>query len=175
MDEAIARLFRSLCDSPDWGGADLSDINACAIDGDNALHVAVRRPDLAAARALIDAGIDINKAGDLGYTPLHVACMKGDVEMVKLLISKGADLFALSEGDSPFTCARLGGQDHICKMLEPMMDEGQSRDPQIWIRARIGQLKRELARLEAKLDKTVARAVPQPARGPPPVPPEPQS
>jgi hypothetical protein len=25
--------------------------------------------DLSAAKALIDAGIDVNKAGDLGYTP----------------------------------------------------------------------------------------------------------
>jgi len=51
-----------------------------------------------AAKALIDAGIDSNKAGDLGYTPLHVACMKGTAEMVKLLIGRGADIFALCEG-----------------------------------------------------------------------------
>jgi hypothetical protein len=64
-----------------------------------------------AAKALIDAGIDINKSGDLAYTPLHVACMQGNAEMVKFLIDRGADMFALSEGDPPFTTARLGGHD----------------------------------------------------------------
>ena len=57
---------------------DFSDVNATSNDGDNALHCVVRWGDLGAANALIDAGIDINKTGDLGYTPLHVACMKGN-------------------------------------------------------------------------------------------------
>jgi ankyrin repeat protein len=83
-----------------------SDVNACNSDGDNGLHCVVRWDDLSAAKALLDAGIDINKAGDLGYTPLHVACMRGNVEMVRLLIDRGANLFALSEGDAPFATAR---------------------------------------------------------------------
>jgi len=94
---------------------------------------------------------DVNKAGDLGYTPLHVACLKGNVEMVKLLIDKGADMFALSEGDAPFAAARLGGYDHICDMLAPLMKQAQSLDPKIWVRARIAQLRREIANLEEKL------------------------
>jgi Ankyrin repeat len=39
--------------------------------------------DLTAAEALIEAGIEVNKAGDLGYSPLHVACVQGNTEMVK--------------------------------------------------------------------------------------------
>jgi len=76
-------------------------VNACSSEGDNGLHYVVRWSDLSAAEALIDAGIDVNKAGDLGYTPLHVACMQGNLEMVKPLIDQGADIFALSEGDAP--------------------------------------------------------------------------
>ena len=131
--------------------ADFSDVNACSSDGDNGLHCIVRWGDLPAARALIDAGIDVNKAGDLGYTPLHVACMQGNAEMVKLLIDRGADLFALSEGDTPFTTARLGGHDKICDLLDPLMKQAQSQNPKIWVRARIGQLRREIAYLESKL------------------------
>jgi len=63
----------------------------------------VRWGDFEAAKDLIDAGIDINKARDPGYT-----------EVVKLLIDRGADGFALSEGDAPFATARLGGHDNIC-------------------------------------------------------------
>ena len=126
-------------------------MNACSSEGDNGLHYVVRWGDLSAAKALIDAGIDVNKGGDLGYTPLHVACMQGNVEMVQLLIDHGADIFALSEGDAPFATARLGGHDHICNLLAPLMEQAQSRDPKIWIRARIAQLRREVAHLEEKL------------------------
>jgi len=71
--------------------------------------------------------------------------------MVKLLIDRGADLFALSEGDAPFASARLGGHDHVCDFLAPLMKQAQSLDPEIWVRARIAQLRREIAHLEERL------------------------
>jgi ankyrin repeat protein len=150
--ERVKRFLASLGELPDFAGIDLSDINRCATDGDNALHFAVRNGDLGLANDLIEAGIEINKAGDLGYTPLHVACICGNLEMVKLLIENGADVFALSEGYPPFTTARLSKQDRICDLLDTVMTNRQSQDPKIWIRARIVQLKRELARLEAELN-----------------------
>ena len=66
MQDDISRLFELMRQPADFADVDLSDVNACATDSDNALHFAVRKDDLAAARALIDAGIDINKAADLG-------------------------------------------------------------------------------------------------------------
>jgi ankyrin repeat protein len=122
--------------------------------GDNALHCIVRWGDLDAAQTLINAGVDVNKAGDLGYTPLHVACMKGNIELVKLLIDSGADLFAMNEGDIPFTSARLAGHDAVGDFMAPLMAEAQSKEPKIWARARIAQLKREVARLEAELSRS---------------------
>jgi ankyrin repeat protein len=151
MKDQLELIFARLRDTCDLANADFSDVNACSIDGDNGLHCVVRWGDLSAAKTLIDAGIDVNKSGDLGYTPLHVACMNGNVEMVDLLITKGADLFALTEGDPPFTSARLAGHDHICDLLGPLMKEVESRDPKIWVRARIAQLQRELACLERQL------------------------
>jgi hypothetical protein len=71
--------------------------------------------------------------------------------MVKLLVASAADLFALSEGDAPFTTARLGGHDAICELLAPMMEDAQKSDPNVWVRARIAQLRREIASLEKKL------------------------
>jgi uncharacterized protein len=151
MDGQLEKIFEQLHGTADFADTDFSDVNATCTDGDNALHCVVRWGDLAAAKALIDAGIDVNKAGDLGYTPLHVACMQGKVEMVKLLIDSGADPFALSEGDAPFTTARLSGQDAVCEMLGPLMEDAQKRDPNVWVRARIAQLRREIASLEKKL------------------------
>jgi ankyrin repeat protein len=151
MGNQLEEVFARLHEIPDFADTDFSDVNATSIDGDNALHCVVRWGDLVAAKVLIDTGIDANKAGDLGYTPLHVACMQGNAEMVKLLIDSGADVFALSEGDAPFTTARLGGHDDICELLAPLMDETQRRDPNVWVRARIAQLRREIASLEKKL------------------------
>jgi len=151
MDERVERIFARLRETCDFAETDFSDVNACASDGDNGLHYVVSWDDLAAAKALIDAGIDVDKAGDLGYTPLHVACMRGNIEMVQLLIDNGANLFALSEGDAPFATARLGGHDEICNLLGPLMEQAQSRDPKIWVRTRIAQLRREITFLEESL------------------------
>lgn len=151
MSSQLEAIFARLHRTGTFADTDFSDVNATSRLGNNALHCVVGWGDLAAAKALLDAGIDINKAGDLGYTPLHVACMKGNTEMVKLLIESGADLFALSEGDAPFTSARLGGHDHICELLAPLMEQARKRDPNVWVRARIAQLRREIASLEKKL------------------------
>jgi ankyrin repeat protein len=150
MGDQLKRIFARLHETCEFAETDFSDVNACDGEGDNGLHYVVRWGDLSAAKALIDAGIDVNRAGDLGYTPLHVACMRGNLEMVKLLIDQGADIFALSEGDAPFATARLGGHDHIGDFLAPLMEQAQSLDPKIWVRARVAQLRREIAYLEEK-------------------------
>jgi ankyrin repeat protein len=151
MNSKLESIFAKLREISDFADTDFSDVNATRSDGDNALHVVVRWRDVAAVKALIDAGIDVNKAGDLGYTPLHVACMQGDAQIVRLLFDEGADLFALSEGDAPFTTARLAGHDHICELLSPLVAQAQDQDPNTWVRARIAQLRREIADLEKKL------------------------
>ena len=153
MDKQLEALFEKLRNLPEFFEIDISDVNACGHEGDNALHVVVRWGDIDAAKLLIQHGIDVNRAGDLGYTPLHVACMSGNKDMVKLLVDNGADLFALSEGYPPFTTARLAGQDAICEMLAPLMDRAQKRDPRAWLKARLGQLRREIAQIERKLDE----------------------
>ena len=151
MDNQLKQIFAKLHETGDFAEADFSDVNACSSDGDNALHCVVRWGDLPAAKALIDAGIDVNKAGDLGYTPLHVACVEGNHEMVRLLVDAGADVLALSEGTPPLTSARIAGHSQICDFLVPLMTQAQSADRKIWLRARIAQLRREIARLQAEL------------------------
>jgi len=151
MDENLERIFAKLRSTADFADTDFSDINACSIDGDTALHCVARWGDIAAAQALIGAGIDVSRAGDLGCTPLHVACMKGDLDMIRLLIENGADPFAMSEGETPFSAARLAGHSQACDLLQPLMATLQSQDPKVWIRGRIGQLTREIERLKRQL------------------------
>ena len=65
MDSQLEAIFQRLRETADFAEADFSDVNATSIDGDNALHCVVRWGDLAAVKALINAGIDVNRAGDL--------------------------------------------------------------------------------------------------------------
>ncbi len=136
---------------PSFEGVDFSDINATSHDGENALHLAVQWEDFVAAKELISAGINIDQHGDLGHTPLHEACIKGNLEMVKLLVQAGANLFALTEGHPPFTSARFASQDHVCDYLSVEMQKVLEQDRAAYLRARIGQLQREIARLEGQL------------------------
>lgn len=56
-------------------------------EGDTCLHIAVRRGDMKATKLLLDAGVDVNRPGDMGSTALHCAQTE---EMARLLLSHGA-------------------------------------------------------------------------------------
>jgi ankyrin repeat protein len=58
--------------------------------GDTPLHVVVSWGDARAAKALINAGADINSKGEFGNTPLHEAVLFGGAGMVEILLEHGA-------------------------------------------------------------------------------------
>jgi len=147
----LAVLFERLGNTATFLGVAFDHVNATNVDGDNALHWAARSGDLEAARLLLDAGIEVNQPGDLGRTPLHEACSAGSKDMVLLLIEHGADLYAQTEGDLPFTVARLHERHDICELLRPLMDEAQKADPHVYVRVRVRHLQSEIERLERLL------------------------
>ena len=151
MDIRINQILDKVSSTPHFVGIELVDVNTTNALGDNALHRVCVWGDVEAAKTLMEAGININRFGDRGYTPLHTACMFGHLALVELLVSKGADLFAQSDGDIPFTAARLGGNDAICNYLSPLMELALSHQRDAYVRSRIEQLKREISRLEATL------------------------
>lgn len=154
MSPKVQQYVESLRDDlPEFDSADISNINAMSSEGENALHIAIHRGDTEMAKLLIAEGIDIHQLGDLGHTPLHDACSWGNMEVVRALVESGADLFALTEGNPPFTLARFGKHDAICDYLGVEMKKRQAQDPAIWTRARIKQLRMEIARLEKSLSK----------------------
>lgn len=55
------------------------------------LHAAARRENLAVARALLDAGADVDAPDRKGETPLRRAVNCGHVRMAALLLERGAD------------------------------------------------------------------------------------
>lgn len=107
MDDRIREILDKVSSTADFAGVELVDVNTTNYLGENALHCVCFWGDVESVKTLIDAGININQFGDRGYTPLHTACMAGHLSLVELLVSKGADLFAQSEGELPFTTARL--------------------------------------------------------------------
>jgi ankyrin repeat protein len=122
--QALIDKIRSL---PEFETVDFQDINSTNHEGENALHVAVRWNDTEAVQLLIKEGININQPGDLGHTPLHEACSSGNMEIVKILVEAGVDLFALTEGNPPFTLARFGKHDEICDYLAVEMKRKQQK------------------------------------------------
>ena len=53
--------------------------------GDTPLHAAIWAGDDEAARQLIDAGADVNAAGEDGYTPIHAALAQSNVALARRL------------------------------------------------------------------------------------------
>jgi ankyrin repeat protein len=67
-------------------------VSPSALGGWAALHFAAREGHLDAARALVEAGADINQPNDGDKTtPLVTAIINGHYDLAKLLIEKGAD------------------------------------------------------------------------------------
>ena len=68
-----------------------TDANApFPIVGTRALMVAAAHGHKDTARALLDAGADVNAKDFTGWTALHAAAFKGDPEIVQLLLEHGA-------------------------------------------------------------------------------------
>ena len=59
-------------------------------EGDSCLHLAAIRGDCRAVELLLDAGLDINEAGDVGNTALHYALKYQHDDVADLLIKRGA-------------------------------------------------------------------------------------
>ena len=90
MNERAKAVLEQVRDTADFGYVTFDDINSTNALGDNALHCVCVWGDIDAARALIDAGININQRGERGETPLAVAESFQHGEIAELLRSLGA-------------------------------------------------------------------------------------
>ncbi|HXE41741.1 MAG TPA: ankyrin repeat domain-containing protein [Candidatus Baltobacteraceae bacterium] len=123
MKPEVKAILDKVKQTADFGYVAFESISDTNTFGCNALHCVIVRGDYESAKVLIENGININQKGEDGYTPLHQACSFGQKEIVKLLLENGADTFARTEGDLPFTKARLSGHNEICEVLKPYMDK----------------------------------------------------
>jgi ankyrin repeat protein len=90
-----------------------------AIDhgGSTALLFAARAGELAAARALIEGGADVNDASAYGTSATVLAAHSGNEELVRLLLERGANPDAAEAGYSALHAALLRRQPEVVALL----------------------------------------------------------
>jgi uncharacterized protein len=66
--------------------------------GLTALVLAAREGDIESARALVDAGADLNQVTEYGWTPLLTAVNNRNYELASMLIDRGADVNIANKG-----------------------------------------------------------------------------
>ena len=99
---------------------DDTDVEAASADGFRALHYACYFRQPAAARALIEAGADVNAvvANPSQLRPLHSAVASRNLETVELLLAAGADVNAVqAAGYTALHAAAKHGDDAIARAL----------------------------------------------------------
>jgi ankyrin repeat protein len=112
--ESLEEILASCSDTlfpADLGKAKVQ-IDSADADGDTPLHVLLWRGNDFGAKCLIEAGADVNAAGDMSETPLHIATRKQNAAIVALLLKAGAKPDVTSEfGQTPRSiAAELGGE-----------------------------------------------------------------
>lgn len=102
----------------------LCPLSASAQDGNEEFFAAARKGDVAAVKAFLDKGVDVNAKTRYGAAALSYACDKGHIEVVKLLIERGADVNVRDTfyGEVPLGWAL--SRDHV-QIVKPCWTEGQ--------------------------------------------------
>src|SRR6185503_1170357 len=92
----LYEFLRHLGSRPEWRQNGAVTPVSRSGTGDTPLHAAIYASDDEAARALIDAGADVNAAGEDAYTPLHAAIAQGNTALARRLTDRGASWDAVN-------------------------------------------------------------------------------
>jgi len=107
-----------------------SDVNEAQVDGNTALHWAVRFDDMDMATRLVAAGADVAAVNRVLAPPMLLATINGSAAMIKLLLDYDADSNApLSvTGDTPLMLAARTGLPGAVKALLEANAEVNARE-----------------------------------------------
>jgi uncharacterized protein len=115
----LTEFLERLAEEPDWVDRGPVRIHSRSATGDTPLHVAVWWGDDEAARALVDAGADMNARGEEGCAPLHVALEKDNPAIARYLVSRGASWDVVDNfGKAPRYDAKASANREIRELLE---------------------------------------------------------
>lgn len=123
--ESSARLLLDAASTSSGRGIDL---NAPAIGGTTALHLAVKAGNLPTIQLLIDRGADTPARSSGGYTALHWAVDSGHDRVVDLLLLNGTEAILSEQDDLGRTAlhlaAWLGRGEVVERLLTAGADSG---------------------------------------------------
>jgi ankyrin repeat protein len=107
---------------------------AAPVANPDSLLDAVRKADLAAVKAALDAGVPVDHPFRYERTALSFAAARGQVEIVTLLLERGADPNKKDSfyGASPFNWAANEGHVQVARLL---IDKGAPVGPELLMRA----------------------------------------
>ena len=108
------------------------------IEGQTALHWAVRRGHTACCDILLQNGADPSLRMYHGWTPAHCAAEIGNVDILELLVRHSGEVLGEDNyGDTPKKVAQVYGHKHVVKFLETIerdvlvVKEGSNREEDI--------------------------------------------
>lgn len=108
--QAFLDLVKRYSSYPEYLGIEITAPNQPGAVDDTLLHLVSRLNRVDDIRILIDAGADVNKAGDMGNRPLHGAAMKDNVEAIEILLGAGANPELVNEfSETPYDVANSLG------------------------------------------------------------------
>lgn len=109
---------------------DASDlVTVTASNGKSALMVASKKGDIAFARRLIQAGVNVNETTETLGTPFMFAIVGGQQQVAQWLFEQGADIHAVgSNGWSALTIAAAKGDVTLLQWLISQGADAQVRD-----------------------------------------------
>ena len=82
------------------------------------IWIAAKKGNLAAVKAFLEKGINVNTPDSGGTTPLSMTALAGEAETAKFLISKGADVNVQhKDGATPLHLAAFFGETEVVELL----------------------------------------------------------
>jgi ankyrin repeat protein len=118
--EELARLLR---EHPDLARMTADD------DNEQAIHFAALSDRADHLSLLLDAGAEINAAGNQGWTPLHYAAWYGAPAAARVLLDRGADKDKLDDtGFSPAFYGIRGRDDESVEVARMLVESGAHVD-----------------------------------------------
>ena len=90
LRQALDRIVAA--DLPCFMDRSIDSVHSRGTSGDQPLHIAAFWGDSELIETFLEAGADIDSAGEDGFTPLHYAIQQDKVEAARLLMERGANL-----------------------------------------------------------------------------------
>mmetsp|Transcript_51478 Transcript_51478/g.122420 ORF Transcript_51478/g.122420 Transcript_51478/m.122420 type:complete len:806 (-) Transcript_51478:24-2441(-) len=124
------------------GGGATATVNARALYGKTALHMASATGHADCVEALLQSSADVHARTDAGCTALHLACERGHLQVVHLLYEARCDIQAQTLlGETPLHLVSSKGHTEVLKFL---LDH--STDEHLVVRNNYGQRPSEVSR-----------------------------